>query len=60
MEDGSGNTQAERPSQLSSGHKKGGSADYKTANALAPSISNMKDAVAYFGLRGVFGKRKVR
>lgn len=42
------------------GHKKGGSADYKTVNALAPSISNMKDAVAYFGLRGVFGKRKVR
>ena len=37
-----------------------GSADYKTVNTLAPSVSSMKDAVAYFGLRGVFGKCKVR
>jgi len=41
------------------GHKKGGSAAYKSLTRLR-FVSNMKDAVAYFGLRGVFGKRKVR
>jgi len=29
-------------------------------NPLMRFISNMKDAVAYFGIRGVFGKGKVR
>jgi hypothetical protein len=42
------------------GHKKGGNSAYKTVNAPAPSISNMKDAVDYFGFRRVFGKGKVR
>jgi hypothetical protein len=29
-------------------------------NSFMRFISNMKDVVAYFGLRVVFGKRKVR
>jgi len=39
------------------------SMQYVTASDMNPFmrfISNMKDAVAYFGLRGVFGKGKVR
>jgi hypothetical protein len=42
------------------GHKEGRQHRLQNLNALAPSISNMKDAVAYFGLRGLFGKGKVR
>jgi hypothetical protein len=39
------------------------SMQYVTAGEMNPFmrfISNMKDVVAYFGLRGVFGKGKVR
>jgi hypothetical protein len=57
MEDGSGNTQAARPSQLSSRTQEGRQRRLQDLNALASSISNMKDAVAYCG---VFGKGKVR
>jgi hypothetical protein len=60
MENGSGNTQGARPSQLSSRTQEGRQRRLQELNPLAPSISNMKDAVAYFGLRGVFGKGKVR
>ena len=42
------------------GHKEGRQHRLQNLNALAPSISNMKDAVAYFGLRGLFGKGRVR
>jgi hypothetical protein len=60
MEHRSGNTQAARPSQLSSRTQEGWQRRLQDLNALAASISNMKDAVDYFGLRGVFGKGKVR
>jgi hypothetical protein len=42
------------------GHKKGRQRRLQKLNALPPSISEMNDAVAYFGLRRVFGKAKVR
>jgi hypothetical protein len=60
MEDGSGNTQGARPSQLFSRTQEARQRRLQKLNPLAPSISNMKDAVAYFGLRGVFGKGKLR